>query len=152
MHYEPARFEIVSVRTLPWPHKPFKCAHRARFDALATGSAHEEWAESQRAFKRFYATLDMEDIAHCPYHQVDWHRACSIATMILRAHHEPFDWITVEEMTRAQADDHAIVGAVSSLFSEPIRWVRDAGSVTNGQHRICALMKADVAEVVVAAG
>jgi hypothetical protein len=77
--------------------------------------------------------------------------AAEIANTILRAHREPFDWITVEEMTRARVDEDAVVGAVSSLFGEPIRWVRPAGYLAGGQHRVCALKHAAVVAVVVGA-
>jgi hypothetical protein len=148
--YDPQTFEVVLVADIPWPHSPFKCRHRDRFDAMSGPRARQDWREGQQSFKAFFATLTDGDADACEYHQVDWSTAAGIAVEILRENTAAFDWITVEEMTRARADEDPIVGAVSSIFSEPIRWSRSEGVLTNGQHRVCALRRGGVLEVVVA--
>ena len=131
----------VSVADLPWPHNPSKCVHHARYETIRT--LYDRSADAHiPAGAHFFLTLQGEDLAACPYHQNDW-LAIADASVELLAGLAPgagrADVVRQAGELLAEGPDRL---ELCWLFSHPITWAPGSGSITNGQHRTCALKAA----------
>jgi hypothetical protein len=132
---------IVAVGELPWAHKLSKCAHAERFEVFE-GIYEDEADEANAAGAHFFLSLDQRQLEGCIYHHHDW-KAIAAASVELLEGLEPTS--SYEELVAA-SDDLLPPGSdrdeLRYLFSDPIHWDPGATSLTNGQHRTCALKAA----------
>jgi hypothetical protein len=143
----PAVLTAVRVEDLPVPHHLFKCRYAYRSRELI-----ERYQDDPgRAGKEFLATLTDQEAARCPYHQTDWRNVAALSVAVLAR---------VQEGQRQDKAIKAIAlrfnlkdrGEVElfSLFADPIHWGFGTDELGNGQHRVCALKKADAEFCIVA--
>lgn len=122
-------FESYGCRACPTRTTRRGATHAALF----TGA----WQEDSG--RRFYESLSGEQLASCCYHRLaDWRTVAQASVRLFREYRDRF-----------QSDLHDAVLDVSRprrdceqlhwLFHDPIVWGGEADSVTNGQHRICAI-------------
>jgi hypothetical protein len=129
---------VIAVADLPWPHNPSECKWGERFqelDAFYPSSGHPDPAVRAH----WFLTLTDDDLAGCPYHRADWHRIAEVSVDLFRSFAADG---TLEDLLAAV---EAELGSCpesrwcSSLFLDPIVCSPTDSSVTNGQHRACAL-------------
>lgn len=129
---------LVAVADLPWPHNPSKCASKQRFDDLA-----ELYGSSRRHCTAVGAhwsySLDETDYEACPYHQADWRRIADVSVEVFEGLAEDAELDVVIEAVDRILGNTAEGAWCRSLFSDPIVWSPEQDSVTDGQHRSCAL-------------
>lgn len=146
------RFEAVRVDALPYAHQPYQCRHAGRFDPAGGGPEDLHWTEHAVAQGcLFFESLTPADFTSCRYHQADWHKIALLSIYALAiGPGEAGDYLAacqaVIKHHRLRRRDQ---GWLISLFTEPIDWHPGLVTVTNGQHRICALRAAGAAECVV---
>ncbi|MGD0456060.1 MAG: hypothetical protein ABSB69_20945 [Solirubrobacteraceae bacterium] len=133
--------QIVSVADLPWPHNPSRCAHHARYETIRP--LYDGGADGHiPAGAHFFLTLRRDDLAACRYHQNDWLAIAAASVEILAGlapGAEPGDVIRRAEELLAEGPDQR---ELCWLFSHPITWAPGSGTITNGQHRTCAMKAA----------
>ncbi len=140
-----AEMEVVAVADLPWAHLPSKCANYSSFEAIRALYDESRGGEAP-AGAHFFLSLDSDRLGACDYHRHDW-RAISEAAVELFTRAGPEadrDDIRREAshlMSKDSDRDELIF-----LFFDPIIWSPEAPSVTNGQHRTCALKAANAPE------
>ena len=129
---------VIAVADLPWPHNPSGCKWSERFERIAVvypSSGHPDPAVGAH----WFLTLTDDDLAACRYHRADWHRIAEASVDVFRSLAND---ATLED---ALAAVEAELGGspegrwCSSLFLDPIVCRPKDRSVTNGQHRACAL-------------
>lgn len=132
----------VPVSRLPWPHRLSKCHHFRRLEAIEK-TYPEDWYAGQVAHAELFARLTPEDFAACPYHQGDWTAIAEAATELAAAELDDDD----ERQRMANAMEHLEERDrewARALVQDPICWDDNHDSLTNGQHRTCALRAAGV--------
>jgi hypothetical protein len=146
-----AEMEAVAVADLPWAHLPSKCANFSNFEAIR--ALYDDGREGEvPAGAHFFLALDSEQFAGCPYHQHDW-RAIAAASVELLTRLDPrADRDDVLREASRLLPEGSDRDELTFLFFDPIIWSPEAPSVTNGQHRTCALKAADAPECVVVTG
>lgn len=131
---------VIAVADLPWAHNPSRCAHADRFQVIESVYPASGFAVPAVG-AQWFLTLS-ESFRGCPYHQVDWLRIAAASVDLLQ---QKEDGATIESVLEAVADvfghtpEHELC---VSLFTDPIVWQPEQTSVTNGQHRTCALKAA----------
>jgi hypothetical protein len=140
--------QAVAVADLPWPHKPSECAHAERFEEIRR-LYDESFGGHIPAGAQFFLSLTDDDFASCRYHQHDWRRIADASVELLEALGPTSDFDEVVDRAAVLIDVEADRKELIFLFSDPIKWTPGASSITNGQHRTCAL-KAAGAELCVA--
>jgi hypothetical protein len=122
-------FRVVRVSSLPYAHNPSRCTHAALFtDARQEGSG-----------RRFFDGLSEEQLAACRYHQLaDWFLVARTSVHFFREYRERLQSDLHEAVLKAQLSS-ADLEQLYGLFVDPIVWGGKSDSVTNGQHRICAI-------------
>jgi hypothetical protein len=133
-----AEMEVVAVADLPWAHLPSKCANFQDFEGIR--KLYDESHEGEvPTGAHFFLGLNPDRLAACHYHQHDW-RAIAAAAV------ELFTRVDLQagcDDIRREASRLLPEGSdrdeLAFLFSDPIIWSPEASSVTNGQHRTCAL-------------
>lgn len=129
---------VIAVADLPWPHNPSRCGFAARFnhlEELYPSGPHTDPAVGAH----WFLTLSESDFSSCPYHKGDWERVSEAAVDILRTLEQG---ATLDDAVDAayQAFGESVEGHwCESLFRDPIVCGPREPSVTNGQHRACAL-------------
>lgn len=143
--------EVVAVADLPWAHLPSKCANFSDFETIRT--LYDDSREGEvPAGAHFFLGLDSERLAVCPYHQHDW-RAIATASVELFSRLGPqADGDDVQAEASRLLPEGPDRDELVFLFFDPIIWSPDASSVTNGQHRTCALKAAGAPECAVVTG
>lgn len=141
--YEPF-WRVVPVSELPFPFHLFRCPFVERHvDALhAVRTNPEEYStpdQCARAFRLFVDDVGTE-IADCPYHLPDSHRAAQRALEAVRRDPDGFD---VSADTNGLDDETE--WAAWEFFAHPIFISGDR--LGNGQHRVCAMKCAGVREI-----
>jgi len=143
-----AEMEVVAVADLPWAHLPSKCANFSDFEAIRGLYANGREGEVP-AGAHFFLALDSERLAACPYHQHDW-RAIAAASVELLTRLDPqADRDDVQREASRLLPEGPDRDELIFLFFDPIIWSPEAPSVTNGQHRTCALKAANAPECAV---
>ena len=129
---------LVAVADLPWPHNPSECASKQRFDDLAElyGSPHRH---CPAVGAHWSLSLDETDYEACHYHQADWRRIAGVSVEVFEGLREDAGLDVVVEAVDRILGDTPEGAWCRSLFSDPIVWSPGQDSVTNGQHRSCAL-------------
>jgi hypothetical protein len=139
---------VIAVADLPWPHNPFRCHWKDRFETLRDLYPAED-RERAMVGAHWFATLQPEELAACRYHQADWRRVAEVGVEILRG----LDAEAVIEDALAAVEgrlgDSAEAGWCRSLFADPIICHREPVGLTDGQHRSCALRASGAAHFVV---
>jgi hypothetical protein len=137
---------VLPVTALPFPHGPFRCPHNQRFLHLA-----RTYDDLERTVvgAHWYLTLSSEDFAQCPFHQCDWRKVADTSVAILdslatNATHDDLVAACSEQALLKQE-----LEGLLSLFTFPIDWTPGSPTVTNGQHRLCALRAAGAEQCVV---
>jgi hypothetical protein len=140
-------FNVAAVAEMPWAHNPYNCDHFPRWKALHDET--EPWLDAKererRASQALFTQLTKPEFAACHYHRMDWRRVCAIAVDAL-ASDSWDDWYAVtggKLPHLSDCENHAL----ATLFRDPIRIT--GASISNGQHRICALRAQGVPRVVV---
>jgi hypothetical protein len=146
-----AEMEVVAVADLPWAHLPSKCANFPDFEAIR--ALYDDSREGEvPAGAHFFLALDSERFEACPYHRHDW-RVIAAASIELLARLDPqADSDDVQREASRLLPEGPDRDELTFLFFDPIIWSPEASSVTNGQHRTCALKAADAPECVVVTG
>ncbi|WP_055598306.1 hypothetical protein [Streptomyces aureus] len=132
----------VPASQLPWPHRLSKCRHFPRVEAIEK-SYPDDWYAGQVAHAELFARLTPEDFAACPYHQGNWAAIAEAATELAAAQLAGDD----ERERTAYAMEHLDKQDrqwARALVADPICWDDNHDSLTNGQHRTCALRAAGV--------
>ncbi|OIK08216.1 hypothetical protein BIV23_00265 [Streptomyces monashensis] len=135
----------VPTAALPWPHGLFKCEYAERGKRIA-GTYPGGRREDQTAHAELFAELGEEEFAACPYHQGDWP---AIAEAVL-AHAEVDEDEEPERAARLYAMEHLSPRDrewAQRMVSDHIWWNEGSDSLTNGQHRLCAMRAGGVANV-----
>jgi hypothetical protein len=143
----PAEYlRIVPVAALPFPHHPFRCPHRQRFLDLAKLYDDHEWVV---AGAHWYLTLMSDDLAQCEFHRCDWRRVADASVAILESLSPTATRGDLMDACSAQRLQSPELEGLLSIFTEPIDWTPGSPTVTNGQHRLCALSAAGAERCVV---
>ncbi|MDH6522072.1 hypothetical protein [Streptomyces sp. SAI-090] len=135
----------VPAAALPWPHGLFKCKYAERGKHIARTYPGGRRAD-QTAHAELFAELGDEEFAACPYHQGDWP---AIAEAVL-AFAEVDEDEEPERASELYAMEHLSPRDrqwARRMLSDHIWWEEGAASLTNGQHRVCAMRQAAVAQV-----
>jgi len=130
--------DIVAVADLPWAHNPFRCAHRARFEAIR-GHYDKDFDGHIPAGAHFFLHLDAEQLAACPYHQHDWVAIADASIVLLEGLTPASERRDVFSAAAELLPDGPDREQLVCLFTDPIVWSPGHTSITNGQHRACAL-------------
>jgi hypothetical protein len=138
--YEPlgSRLTVVPVAALPWPHNPARCPHHPRFEQIGCCYPSRCW-NSGVAGAHFFLTLTDSDFGSCEYHEPDWDRVAQASVDILEALPSEAELDDALDATSEHFSSKLELRALHSLFSDPIIWTEEGSSITNGQHRTCAL-------------
>lgn len=146
-----AEMEVVAVADLPWAHLPSRCAHFSEYEKIR--ALYEDSREGEvPAGAHFFLSLDSGRFMSCRYHGYDW-RAIAAASVELLAQLSPeADGDDVLREAASLLPEGPDRDELVFLFFDPIIWRPKAPSVTNGQHRTCALKAADAPECVVVSG
>ncbi|MFF9909538.1 hypothetical protein [Streptomyces sp. NPDC013457] len=132
----------VPVSRLPWPHRLSRCRHFPRVEAIEK-TYPDNWYAGQVAHAELFARLTQEDFAACPYHEGNWPAIAEAATELAAAELDA----NAERGRAAHAMEHLEERDrewARALVQDPICWDDNHDSLTNGQHRTCALRAAGV--------
>jgi hypothetical protein len=133
--------QAVAVADLPWAHNLSRCAHYARYqsiDALYDATLEEE----PSAGAHFFLTLTEQDLADCRYHRYDWGAIAAASVDLLDRLGPASDYDDVYALANELINDPGDRAELVYLFTDPIVWGPGCPSITNGQHRTCALKAA----------
>jgi hypothetical protein len=133
-----SRLTIVPVAALPWPHNPADCPHHPRFEEISRCYPSGCW-KSGAPGAHFFLTLTDRDFSSCGYHEPDWYRVAQASVEILEALPPEAELDDVGDAMSGRFSSELELEALHSLFSDPIIWTEEGSSITNGQHRTCAL-------------
>jgi hypothetical protein len=125
------------VEDLPWPFKPFRCLHYPRVRWLLEAE-EPDTASAATLSSAMLRRLTPEEVNACPYHSADWRLAAELSVSLHRDGLRP-GTNAFEKAALAGGAEEDELWAIRSFWTEPISWQRGQASVTNGQHRICAL-------------
>jgi hypothetical protein len=140
--YRPlAGLTVVAVADLPWGHNPSRCAHSDRFRAIAA-QYPDERRTPPAVGAQWFVSLTDEEFQACEYHGVDWVAVAATSVEILETVDAGATNEDIIEEISARLGDTPEAQWCLTLFSEPIVCRLDGTSVTNGQHRTCALKAA----------
>lgn len=143
-----AEMEVVAVADLPWAHLPSKCANFSDFEAIR--ALYDDSREGEvPAGAHFFLALDSERLAACSYHRHDWRAIAAASVELLSRLGPQADHDDVCREASRLLPEGPDRDELTFLFFDPIIWSPEAPSVTNGQHRTCALKAADAPECVV---
>jgi hypothetical protein len=132
-------FAIVPVTAFPFAHRPFRCTHYERFCELERACAD---APAGVVGKRWHMTLTDEDFAACEFHEADWRLIAEASVVALRSAGPRATKADLHATCSEQALPRDEALWLYWLFADPIDWRPGEPSVTNGQHRLCALRAA----------
>jgi hypothetical protein len=127
------QFRVARVSNLPYAHNPSRCTQASHF---------EEAKWDGVAGRRFFESLTDEQFRACYYHQLaDWKLVAWTSVQLYRTCRNKLKSeldAALSQTQLSQADQREL----AFLFHDPIVWGGAAPSVTNGQHRICAIRAA----------
>lgn len=145
------RMEVVAVVDLPWAHLPSKCASFPDFEAIR--SLYDEGREGEvPAGAHFFLDLDPDRLAACSYHQHDWKVIAEAGVELFTRLDPQADHDAIQREACRLLPEGPDRDELTFLFFDPIIWSPEAPSITNGQHRTCALKAAGAPECVVLTG
>lgn len=129
---------VIAVADLPWPHNPCRCKWSGRFEQVAAvypSSGHPDPAVGAH----WFLTLTDDELSACPFHRADWHRIADVSVYVFRSLANEATLRDALGAVEAELGDSPEGRWCSSLFLDPIVCRPKDASVTNGQHRACAL-------------
>lgn len=133
--------QVIAVADLPWPHMPSECVRADRFEAIR--QLYDPGFDGHiPAGAHFFLSLSEDDFATCRYHQHDWRVIADASVELLESLGPASDFREVAERAGKLVGVEADCAELIFLFSDPIKWTPGATSITNGQHRTCALKAA----------
>jgi hypothetical protein len=138
--------QAVPVSALPFPHGPFRCPHKQRFSEI--GRFYED-ASGTVVGAHWYLTLTSDDFAACSFHACDWLRVANASVDVLESLSADATYDDLIAACSAQGLPKAEAEGLHSLFAHPIDWTPGSPTLTNGQHRSCALRAAGAERCVV---
>lgn len=140
-----AKVRAVSAAELPWPHSLFKCPYAERGKDIARTYPGGRRAD-QTAHAELFAGLTEEEFAACPYHRGDWPAIAEavLAFAEVNEDEEPERASALYAMEHLSPRDREWA---QRMLSDHIWWEEGSTSLTNGQHRVCAMRQASVARV-----
>jgi hypothetical protein len=100
----------------------------------------------QTAHADLFAGLTEEEFAACPYHQGDW-QAIAEAALAFAEVDEDEEPERVSELYAMEHLSPRDREWARRMLSDHIWWDEGSASLTNGQHRVCAMRQAEVAIV-----
>jgi hypothetical protein len=139
----------VAVADLPWAHNPSRCAHYQLYTQLEEYYG-TDFTSLAAAGAHFFLSLSTEQLSSCRYHDHDWKAIAAASVALLEqipAGAEPEHVHALAAGLLTDANDRF---ELECMFLDPIIWVPGSVTITNGQHRTCAL-KAAGASLCVAA-
>lgn len=146
-----AEMEVVAVADLPWAHLPSKCANFPEYEAIR--ALYDDSREGEvPAGAHFFLGLHSERLAACHYHQHDWHAIAMAAVEVFTQLGPQADGDAIQREAARLLPEGSDRDELTFLFFDPIIWSPESPSVTNGQHRTCALKAAGAPECVVVTG
>jgi len=138
--------QIVPVAELPWAWNPFKCAHRAKFCAALPADLEAD--QRPPYFAAMVQGLTQPELEACPYHNCDWALAAAMTVWCFQYRVDPHGE-QVSKRVAEQGGGWPELKAISSLFLRPIVWSPQSPTVSDGQHRVCALKVAGAERCIV---
>lgn len=135
---------MVPLPELPWPHDLFKCPHRERAKELAR-TYNDGERGTQVAHAELFTELTEPDFSACAYHQADWPAIVAVAQ-----HHAELEAESPQDdaaLAKVYAAEHLSVDDrqwAQDLIHDHLWWDQGAKSLTNGQHRLCAMRAANL--------
>jgi hypothetical protein len=100
----------------------------------------------------FFLGLSAERLAACRYHQHDWKAIAAASVELFKRLGPQADNDDVQREAARLLPEGSDRDELTFLFFDPIIWSQGAPSITNGQHRTCALKAADAPKCVVVTG
>ncbi len=102
--------------------------------------------EDQTAHAELFVGLTEKEFAACPYHQGDWQAIAEAALAYAEVdeHEEPERAQELFDMEHLSPQDREWAQA---MLGDHIWWDEGDTSLTNGQHRLCAMRAAGVTRV-----
>jgi hypothetical protein len=140
---------VIAVADLPWAHHPFRCHWKERFENLREHYPPEA-REDLVVGAHWFSTLEDEDFAVCRYHDADWRKVAGTSVEILRRLAPDATLDDAIAAVGRRLGDSAEASWCRSLFLDPVI-CHPGRSLTDGQHRSCAL-RASGAPLCVVAG
>ncbi|MFG2681283.1 hypothetical protein [Streptomyces sp. NPDC048392] len=135
----------VPAAALPWPHGLFMCEYAERGKRLARTYPGGR-REAQTAHAELFAGLTEEEFAACPYHQGDWKAIAEAALAFAEVNEDEESDRAGELYDMEHLSPHDREWA-QAMVGDHIWWDEGDTSLTNGQHRLCAMRAAGVARV-----
>jgi hypothetical protein len=132
---------IADVASLPWPHHPFKCPHKHKFEAAVPTADKDRWENWQPHVEAAIRSLPEDQIRLCPYHRPDWKLAAEAAITGWQECGSDDASVAAEFLSKIKLPDETGLAAWS-FFADPI-WI-NGPLLGNGQHRVCAMKLAGV--------
>ena len=133
-----SRLMVVPVALLPWPHNPSRCPYHARFEQISRSYPPACWTTGA-AGAHFFLTLTDEDFSTCLYHMPDWRRVAEVSVEVFEALPLEAERDEAIAAMSGRFTEKLEAEALNSLFTDPIAWSPESSTITNGQHRTCAL-------------
>jgi hypothetical protein len=132
----------VPVSALPFAHGPFKCPHEGRFEEIEGFYEDADFHETTVVGAHWFLTLSTDDFKGCEYHEHDWSQIAAASVAVLEAIGSQGSRDEMQAACARQELTSAESRALLSLFTDPIIWTPGSPTLTNGQHRTCALRAA----------
>lgn len=132
----------VPVAALPFTHGPFRCPHEKRFHKIADLYKGTDTEDMPVVGAHWFLTLSAEDFGGCEYHERDWARIASASVAVLEAIGPQGSREHIRAACAEQELSPADGRTLLRLFADPIIWHPGSLTLTNGQHRTCALRAA----------
>lgn len=131
-------FRSVPLAALPWPHHQSNCPLGALADEHQNAVPDEHAAHAAAALPPAGQRIR----SSCAYHQPDWPRLVRMLEESLATAGDDLpDGSAHPEYDQLSPDDQEWLRA---LVADPIRYDDGSDSLTNGQHRLCAMRFAGV--------
>lgn len=127
---------------LPFAHDPFRCAHDERFNEIAGFYEGADIEDATVVGAHWFLTLSADDFERCEYHERDWSQIAAASVAVLEAIGPQGSRDEMRTACAKQKLPPADGRALLSLSVDPIIWTPGSLSLTNGQHRSCALRAA----------
>lgn len=143
--FRPRCFILLDPRELPLPHNPARCTF---YDPRL-------WNGTDSLTKERSRWLEVIEVRwrSCHYHAADWRRVAEAACWVLREQLEinPDVW-SVEPLAYLARLPEGVLSMeelafAESLFIDPVTWTPGEDTVSDGQHRSCALRQSGAFDV-----
>jgi hypothetical protein len=132
------KFRVVPLSALPWPHFQSECP----LHEIAKREERVMPDEQAAHAAAFLSDGGQRAMASCEYHQHDWPR-------LVRILRETLDQADVDDLDPKKHPEYGQLSrneqeCLRALVDDPIEWSDRSKTLTNGQHRLCALRAAGI--------